>query len=205
MSAKHQHVKAKAEELFDTYALTTPVPVFELAQKLGIQWKASKPSMISKKVMEKEPEVAEYEMFTNWEEVLGYFDKKDNTFYINDTNQPITRMRFTMAHEIGHHQLHQHINKNHFRKVILQQDLYSPKSPEEIEANYFAGYLLMPDAAITKILVYSYLMPTSAEYIIKEFAKILAVSPEAMRIRLHTYKEENLDEWHKYGMQYKLF
>lgn len=205
MTSRYAKVKAKAEELLEKYALTTPVQIFELAKLMGIKWQGCDPSSLSKVVTANEPEIRDNTEFANWEEVLGYYNKKDKTFYINEVNQPITRVRFTLAHEIGHHQLHEHIGKNHFRSVVLAQDMYKPRYPEEAEANYFAGYLLMPDKAITKILPYSDLMPLNGEYIIREFAKMLAVSPEAMRVRLRTFKEENPDIWSKYNMTEKLF
>lgn len=202
--SRYTEAKEKAHQLIKDFALSIPVQVFELAKRLGIDWKGCTASEMSKIVTDKLGMERQDPEFSNWEEVLGFFDNEGNTFYINQENQPITRVRFTLAHEIGHLQLHRSKGKNHFRQITLLEDIFRPHAKEEIEANYFAGYLLMPDSAIEQKLVYSELMPPG-EYMIREFAKIFGVSAEAMRIRFKTFKEEHPDIWKKYRMNEKLF
>jgi Zn-dependent peptidase ImmA (M78 family) len=200
----YQHVKQKAEELIEKYALTTPVQVFQLADMLNIQWKTYDVDEFSQIVMKKDPAVKKLADEYRWEDVLGYYDPNENIMLINNTSQPITRKRFTMAHEIGHHELHHELNHQHLRAVFLRQDIVEPRDQIEAEANYFAGYLLMPDKEIKKKLPYTDLM-FGGEMIITELAKLFAVSHDAMRIRLKTFKQEQPDEWEKYHMEEKLF
>lgn len=200
---KHPQAKEKAEALIEKYGLVTPVQVFELADLMGISWKVCDIRMLSKLVKEREPNIEETMEISKWEDVLGYYDKNTNTFLINNETQPITRKRFTMAHEIGHHQLHNNLGHTHFRTIFLRKDIVQQEDNLEAEANYFAGYLLMPDKAIQKRLEYSDVM-SGGETIMQLFAKMFAVSPEAMRIRFRTFKHEHPDLWEKYNMDEKL-
>jgi Zn-dependent peptidase ImmA (M78 family) len=204
MSTRYPDAKQKAEALLERFALTTPVKVFDLAGMLGIKWQACTSGELASIVRDNEPDAGRDTDFSEWGDVLAYYDKKNGVLYVNESNQPITRLRFTMGHEIGHHELHKDRDKNHFRSVVTRQDIYSAVNREEAEANYFASYLLMPDKAIEKILPYSDLMRNDERYIINEFAQMLAVSPEAMKIRLRTFKEEHPDLWEKYEMHRKL-
>lgn len=201
MVTQYQQVKQKADELFETYALTVPVRVFELADLLGIGWKSCSTSEITKIVSnlnlkEKTTDIAR--------DILAFFDSKNKLLYLHDLNHPITRKRFTMAHEIGHHVLHSDSSDNHFRKVFWRQDIVSPVDKTEAEANYFAAYLLMPDKEINNLLPYSQIMIDGDE-IVEKFAKIFAVSPEAMRIRLKTFKQENEEKWRQYDLDKTVF
>lgn len=200
---KHLHAKEKAEALIEKYGLGTPVQVFELADLMGISWKVCDVKMLTKLVTEREPNIQEQMDINRWEDVLGYYDKKINTFLLNNETQPITRKRFTMAHEIGHHQLHNHLEHSQFRTIFLRQDIVQQEDTIEAEANYFAGYLLMPDNAIIKRLEYTDVLSGSVA-IIEMFSKMFAVSPEAMRIRFRTFKNEHPDIWGKHNMDLKL-
>lgn len=203
MSIKYPQAKQKAEALIEKYGLVTPVHVFELADLMGIHWKVCDTRMLEKMIKDQEPKIEEQMNASRWEDVLGYYDKKTNTFLINNETQPITRKRFTMAHEIGHHQLHDHLEHTHMRSVFFRQDIVQQEDTIEAEANYFAGYLLMPDKAIEKRLEYTEIV-TGGVNIVDTFAKVFAVSPEAMRIRLRTFKKENPELWDKYKMDEKL-
>ncbi len=205
MSTQYTQAKQSAQELIDQYALTTPIRIFELAKLMGLQWEGCSTEKLCAIVRKKEPEMEKQPNFTSWNEVLAFYDTDDAMIYLNEDGQPITRSRFTFAHEIGHHRLHAHLKENHFRKVTLKNDLYAPQDPKEVEANYFAGYLLMPDAAIERILPYAALMPHHPDYITREFAKMLAVSPESMRIRLQTFRREHPDIWEHHRMDQRIY
>ena len=194
-------IKAQAEELIEKYALTTPVHIFELADLLGIKWETHDTEQLKKIIVNHEPKTKE--SIETWNDVLGYYDSQSQTIYLNSTNQHITRKRFTMAHELGHVQLH-HSLKVLLRKVFLRQDIVSPRDEVEAEANYFAGYLLMPDKSIKKTLELTILM-YGGEEIITAFAKMFAVSPDAMRIRMKTFKSEHPELWNQYKLEVKLF
>jgi len=61
---------------------------------------------------------------------------------------PENRRRFTIAHEIGHFLLHQGeeiIVDRNFRVNLRDAEASKAENPEEIEANYFAAALLMPE------------------------------------------------------------
>ena len=60
------------------------------------------------------------------------------------------RQRFTVAHELGHHELHREGNSP---LLIADTDILRNRDqPIEQEANAFAGHLLMPDPAIARAL-----------------------------------------------------
>jgi|SRR3989344_562486 len=193
-------IKKQAEELIDKYVLTVPVHMFELADLMGIKWQSTSTERL-KKIIERKSN--KKDIIPNWEDVYGYFDHTTKTIYLNDENQSITRQRFTIAHEIGHMILHHNL-QSLMRKIFLRQDVVVPRDEIEAEANYFAGYLLMPDGAIEDRLKYTVLM-IGGEQIIKKFAKLFAVSPEAMRVRFKTFKKEYPELWATHNLEEKLF
>lgn len=193
-------IKKQSEQLIEKYALTVPVHVFELADLMGIKWQTTNPERL-KKIIDKK--LYKKDVIQNVEDIYGYFDHVSRTIYLNDKEQPITRQRFTMAHEIGHVELHEDL-KDLLQTVFLRQDIFTPRDSIEAEANYFAGFLLMPDKDIEDRLKFTVLM-TSPTEVVNTFAKTFAVSPEAMRIRLKTYKNEHPDIWKQYNMEEKLF
>ena len=94
------------------------------------------------------------------------------------------RQRFTIAHELGHFFLHegleQHVDEN-FRIAWRNADSSKAINWMEIQANRFAGELLMPSRFLEQDL-------NSLQSIDKRTVALLAtkysVSPEAMKIRL---------------------
>lgn len=201
MKTNLSEIKELAEELIDTYALTIPVHIFELADLMGIKWKTCTTEQIQKVIQQNGNHTQE--TISDWNDVLGYFDPKEERIYLNDDNQPITRKRFTMAHEIAHNVLH-HSLDSLLRRVFLRQDIVIPRDSVEAEANYFAGYLLMPDKTMKERLKYIVLMG-NGEQIVKTFAKTFAVSSEAMRIRFKTFKQEYPELWKEFNLDEKLF
>ncbi len=91
---------------------------------------------------------------------------------------PITRKRFTFAHELGHYFLgHLTDEAPCFRDNRQSYDLYH-FDPQETQANNFAAALLMPEDKINDLILNRDV--TS----IPLLAKIFNVSEQAMRIRL---------------------
>lgn len=86
----------------------------------------------------------------------------------------LARKRFTIAHEIGHHQLGHTENGRHCRDNVN----ISCHTSEEVEANQFAAELLMPQDLI-KMMV-----RREGVTDINELASIFCVSPAAMYWRL---------------------
>lgn len=201
MKTNLHEIKELAEELIDTYALTIPVHIFELADLMGIKWKTCTTEQLQHIIQKNDGK--ELEQINNWTDVLGFYDPTDQKIYLNDDNQPITRKRFTMAHEIAHVTLHHSIN-GLLRRVFLRQDIVIPRDEIEAEANYFAGYLLMPDQSIKERLKYVPVLGYG-EQIIKALAKTFAVSSDAMRIRLKTFKQEHSELWKENELDKKLF
>lgn len=89
-----------------------------------------------------------------------------------------SRKRFTIAHELGHYFLHSNILKS---DEILVDTLYRMKSEKddkerEMEADYFAGALLMNKKLLEKMY--------EKDYSITSLAQIFEVSESAMTVRM---------------------
>jgi Zn-dependent peptidase ImmA (M78 family) len=66
------------------------------------------------------------------------------TIVLNSSKRP-ARLRFTAAHELGHHELHRGLAQT---VVVEDEDVFARKTDEEREADAFAAYLLAPDRAL---------------------------------------------------------
>jgi len=150
------------------------------------------------------------------EGILGAINFEKKTVYINTTLDPVEndrtegRHNFTLAHEIGHWQLHRYefllpdnLKNQEFQPSILCRATQW-KDPREWQANQFASYLLMPKTMIQNAWRNSYgdnvlsvgdveafkrgddLKAAFKDYylLVKDFAQLFAVSGHAMRIRL---------------------
>lgn len=100
-----------------------------------------------------------------------------------------SRQRFTIAHELGHLQLHDRsgIHIDHKFRVRLRGERSSQAvDPEEIEANRFAAELLMPAAMIDADL--DKLVDDTVDYddedLVRQLAERYEVSTQAMAFRL---------------------
>lgn len=101
---------------------------------------------------------------------------------------PLTRRRFTIAHEIGHLVLHRgvpvHVDQG-FRINLRDPSSAQGQEIEEIEANAFAANLLMPFYWLRNDLRADLIdLDDSSE--VKELAERYQVSQQAMLIRLTT-------------------
>ena len=85
-----------------------------------------------------------------------------------------TRKIFTLAHELGHYFLHSHQGVK-YRTDGYKYDIRK-ESIEEVEANYFAGTLLMPKGLILK--------KVAEGLSTQELANYFGVSKTAIRVRL---------------------
>ena len=60
-----------------------------------------------------------------------------------------SRQRFTAAHELGHHELHRFTNASEAPTYLVDRSIYETGGERrEVEANSFAGSLLLPTEAI---------------------------------------------------------
>jgi Zn-dependent peptidase ImmA (M78 family) len=126
------------------------------------------------------------------EELSGFIFIKNGVpiIGINSLHHP-NRQRFSIAHEIGHLQLHPeyitsavHVDKQ-FAEAVLRRDKSSATGIErlEVEANRFAAALLMPREMLDKLLISS---PIDVEddSRIEELAKRFFVSKAALEYRI---------------------
>jgi Zn-dependent peptidase ImmA (M78 family) len=147
--------KAAAVQLLQEYGLDKPPidPVY-LAQQLGVQ-------------------VAFVSFDAAMKSVSGFYDAEEACIYVNKSEAP-ARQTFTVAHELGHHMLHQAWAHSTAYKVLLrdsdaQMDFY------EQEANAFAANLLVP-----RSMLESY-APVAT---IQELSQLFLVSVPVIRNRL---------------------
>jgi Zn-dependent peptidase ImmA (M78 family) len=110
---------------------------------------------------------------------------------VNSLHHP-HRQRFTIAHELGHLELHREMitSKVHVDKdfPVLMRDPKSATGTEklEIEANQFAAELLMPEALIKQALE-SKPFDIDDDSPIEELAKKFRVSRQALEYRIRAY------------------
>ncbi|MCA9372254.1 ImmA/IrrE family metallo-endopeptidase [Candidatus Woesebacteria bacterium] len=201
MNVDRGYVKKQAEALIDKYTLTVPVKVFQLADLMGVQWKTCTPLILKKELIKSHPKTKDH--VDSWDSVLGFYDVNKKCVLLNEIDQPITRQRFTMAHEIGHIVLHDS-TLDPMHTIHLRSDLIQPRDTKEAEANYFAGYLLVPDQALEEKLKFTEVL-SGADTIVKSFSKMFAVSDESLRVRLKTFKTDFPDVWNEYNLSAKIF
>jgi Zn-dependent peptidase ImmA (M78 family) len=110
---------------------------------------------------------------------------------VNSLHHP-HRQRFTIAHELGHLELHREMitSKVHVDKdfPVLMRNPKSATGTEkvEIEANQFAAELLMPEALIKQALE-NEPFDIDDDSPIEELAKKFRVSRQALEYRIRTY------------------
>jgi Zn-dependent peptidase ImmA (M78 family) len=99
---------------------------------------------------------------------------------------PKTRQRFTIAHELGHLELHHpsELHIDHHYRILLRSERSSQAiDPEEIEANAFAAELLMPQTMLEKDIG-EQAIDYEDDEMIRELAHRYKVSLQAMIFRL---------------------
>lgn len=116
-------------------------------------------------------------------EISGALRKENNNWriYINRQDSP-TRQRFTLAHELGHYFMHRDKRPEFIDGGFVMQRMESSKyEEEELEANEFAGNLIMPETEISERLEGARHITTQN---VVELAKEFRVSTLAMATRL---------------------
>lgn len=126
--------------------------------------------------------VIEYDFPKN-RNVSGSVIKRDeNIKILVNSNDPLPRQRFTIAHELGHALLHLEHNDGTFmdnNKSLYRADtnfINSEDAQREKEANAFAAALLMPARDVKNLW--------SIADSLDDLAKDFGVSRQAMQIRL---------------------
>lgn len=163
--------RAQARSLLkklDMHAL--PIPVQKIAKSLG----------------------AEIRFSPLDEELSGMIYIKGGTPIIGvNSLHHLNRQRFTIAHEIGHLELHRHwlSGQVHVDRMfsVLMRDSNSASGTQiiEIEANKFAAELLMPQALLEQIL-FSKPFDIDDEPPLAELAKKFGVSKQALEYRVRS-------------------
>jgi len=122
-------------------------------------------------------------------DVSGFLVRNEEQTVIGvNSAHPITRQRFTIAHEIGHLKLHDGhpLIVDKLVRVNMRRAASLPSDKEEVAANKFAAQLLMPTEQLRREFGKAIPKrgPTSADLLVAHLSKIFAVSPQAMTYRL---------------------
>ena len=150
--------------IINAYRKMAPVDVEGLARALGI---------------------IVYKEFLS-EDISGMLAPKGNNTYVITVNayHPFTRQRFTLAHELGHFLMHEHLigsgvdDDRAYRSTSAGRYKNTAIGPrEETEANKIAAAILMPYDLIQEQKTHGIDTPT-------ELAEAFGVSEHAMSIRL---------------------
>ncbi len=123
-------------------------------------------------------------------EISGMLEGRENTFLITvATNDPQTRQRFTLAHELGHYILHRKLigdgldDDRAYRSTEVgnyHNTLIGPR--EETLANRFAVNLLMPLELVAG--EWNARKRDKSSKTVEEMAQLFKVSKRSMAIRL---------------------
>jgi Zn-dependent peptidase ImmA (M78 family) len=162
-------IQKRAKDLVEEHGVTTaPVPVERIAKGLDAQLRFSPLD----------------------DELSGMVYVKDGTpiIGVNALHHP-NRQRFTLAHEVGHLVLHRaeitrqiHVDKG-FQMLMRNVASATGIDEMEIEANFFAAALLMPEQFLVRSLQ-GQSFDIDDESAVSTLAKEYKVSTAAMRFRL---------------------
>ena len=129
-------------------------------------------------------------------EYSGFLAVREKTIVVNRLH-PLTRQRFTIAHEIGHYELHRgKVDMPVFieRAVYFRSDRdkmsgaeYSQERRLEKEADDYAAALLMPEECVADYLNAHPLDLSDYSREVKEIAGEFEVSKQAMDYRLRYF------------------
>ena len=171
MAIRRKHIRSVAETLLETRGITdAPVPVDRIAESLGIEVRRE----------------------TVDEDLSGFLfrDLEQGTAIIGvNAGLKENRVRFTIAHELGHFLLHEgetvHFDGKRPGLTLNLRGIEASKGSDdnEREANLFAAELLMPVKFLERALLNdsSDLMD---ENTLQDLAKKYQVSVQALTFRL---------------------
>ncbi len=144
-----------AEYLLDLFGIEEPpVPVIGIAQGIGVE--------------------VYYRPGAPWAGLLSIEDDGSTARIFVKKEDPTTRQRFTVAHELGHLLLHKDVQVHRDNDY---SNYVGRSRSKEREANHFAAELLMP-AWMVKFAF------DHMELALTELAHLFEVSQEAMHYRL---------------------
>lgn len=179
-------IEQRAEDIIEESGFTElPIKVEKIAEKLSIRIKKSPSDEFSG--------------------LLIFRDSGKSALIALNSEEPETRQRFTVAHEIGHFLLHKsheafvdflpshRRNKTsiHGSEELSKEEIQYLQSPKEKEANAFAAALLMPRNTLIKDLK-KYKSTVLTEVDILTLASKYNVSEDAMRFRIMNLSKRSL-------------
>jgi hypothetical protein len=160
-----QEARDAARKVFLKHDVRLPVDVFGIIKAEGLRLS----------LMELEPSVSG----------ALVVQPRGATVVVNSTHHP-NRQRFTAAHEFGHYVLHRSL-RNEFVDGAMVQFRNSKSSEgtnrQEVQANLFAGELLMPAHHVKK-LVTEQGVDVMDERAMRLLALRFGVSVEALTVRM---------------------
>lgn len=108
--------------------------------------------------------------------ISGYYKflKKHKCIYLNSDITDKKTMRLIVAHELGHAVMHPKENC-----YFMENKTLLLTSRNEIEANIFAAYLLIPDEVILE----------NYSYTTEQLSRLLGYNKTLIDLRLKTYRE----------------
>ena len=131
-----------------------------------------KPDIVFKKVMNytylESDMLGIYEQDGELFEIAGLINKNQNLVQVSK-KFPIEIINFTAAHELGHAILHQQTELHRDRPI--DGSLNTPRNLQEMQADKFATYFLMPKTLVEEVFFLIFQMP---KFVINE-ATVLAV------------------------------
>ena len=123
------------------------------------------------------------------EDLSGMIFIKDAAIVVVNSLHHVNRQRFTLAHELGHFELHMkdigtevHVDKK-FLAFARDAKSSSGLDRKEVEANRFAGELLVPQRMLERELG-SRLVDLENEDLIADLANRFGVSRQMMTFRI---------------------
>ncbi len=162
-----KRIEKMISNILDDFGITKlPVPVEEIAKKRGLEIKA-------------------YDLGVNVSGVL-VMEAGKGTIGFNP-NESKVRQRFTIAHELGHYEMHKQDNgffiDKEFQVLYRDENSSTGELKKEQEANAFAAALLMPEKFVLKEIK-NHSLDLSDENSMKELAKRFNVSVPALTYRI---------------------
>jgi Zn-dependent peptidase ImmA (M78 family) len=120
------------------------------------------------------------------DDISGILDVRSEPIILINKDHAPHRQRFSLAHELGHFQLHHISGIIHVDKKSYYRDAKSSEGLDEIEiaANKFAAALLMPEEFVRQELEKHEDFIDLNEDIVAELARKFEVSATAMGFRI---------------------
>jgi Zn-dependent peptidase ImmA (M78 family) len=119
--------------------------------------------------------------------VSGFLVRKDTGAFVGvNALHHRNRQRFTLAHELGHFVLHKDEPTVFVDDALIHfrgENVTQPSDIFEMEANAFAGALLMPEKMLRQDLAGRYIDALD-ESAVRTLARRYEVSPQALTLRL---------------------